>query len=56
MNYEYILKALNQAIDNINKANDKAMPEEMQEQLDKMTDDIYWIMSELEDMEKENTK
>jgi len=52
MNYEYVLKALSQAQSYINKARSDAMPEDMQEQLDKMDDDIYWIMSEIEDMEK----
>jgi hypothetical protein len=53
MNYEYIIKALIQAQDYINKANDSELPEEMREQLDKICDDIDWIRYDIEDMEKE---
>lgn len=53
MNYEYILKALMQAQECLNRVNDRVMSEDMKEQLDKMIDDIDWIRYDIEDMEKE---
>lgn len=53
MNYASIIKALMQAQECLNRANDRAMTEDMREQLDKMVDDIDWIRYDIEDMEKE---
>lgn len=53
MNYESIIKALTQAQAYLNRANDRELPEEIKEQLDKIVDDIDWIRYDIEDMEKE---
>lgn len=53
MNYEYIIKALTQAQEYLNRANDRGLSEEIREQLDKIVDDIDWIRYDIEDMEKE---